>query len=296
MMIRSMAVVILFVSSQSPAHAQRSGPNLIQPQIVKVPIKGAGAFGGDVEMITHLYRPQGEGPLPVVAFSHGRGDRQARQNLKNPVLLGHANFWLRMGFAVIAPVRPGYGDTGGLDREDPGHTWRGGSCRGNPDFANTAKVAGAAVLTLLDWMRSQAWANSDRILLVGQSVGGLTTVGLGAKNPPGVVGYINFAGGSGGSPKESPGRSCMPERIIELFREFGKTTRVPSLWLYAENDLYWGPDAPKEWHQVFSAGGSKTQFVMTPPVPGTEDGHELLRAGAKLWAPHVNAFVKEVGF
>jgi hypothetical protein len=44
------------------------------------------------------------------------------------------------------------------------------------------------------------------------------------------------------------------------------------------------------------AGGSKTKFIMTPPVPGTEDGHRLIRVGGKLWSPHVNAFIKELGF
>ena len=66
--------------------------------------------------------------------------------------------------------------------------------------------------------------------------------------------------------------------------------------MYAENDLYWGPEAPKAWHNAFSAGATHTRFVMTPAVPGTDDGHRLLAVGGKLWSPHVNAFIKELGF
>lgn len=289
--------------SAVPAYAQEevsssTAQNLVQPQILRISLKGAGIFGGDVAMVTHLYKPQGDGPFPVVVFSHGRAPEISdRLNLKYPVGVGHGNFWLRKGFAVVAPVRPGYGESEGMDHEDAGSKWRRGQCIGEPDFFYLAKVAGEAVLATLDWVRAaQPWANQERILLVGVSVGGLTSAAIAAKGPAGLVGYINFSGGAGGSPRESPGKSCKPENLSKVFAEFGKTTRVPSLWLYAENDLYWGPDAPKEWHRAFSAGGSKTKFVMTPPIPGTDDGHRLLAVGGKLWSPHVNSFVKELGF
>jgi dienelactone hydrolase len=270
--------------------------DLVQPQIIKIPMKGGGVFGGEIEMVTHLYLPATERRVPVVVFLHGRGDREKRAELKYPVAVGHGNFWLRKGFAVVAPVRPGYGETGGGDGEEAGANWRRGGCTGNPDFARVASAAAEAVVTVLAWVREQPWAASDRIILEGVSMGGLAAVAVGARNPPGVVGVINFSGGSAGSPESSPGRSCMPERLTRTFGEFGKTTRIPSLWLYAENDLYWGPEAPREWHRAFSAGGSQTQFVMTPPVPGVKDGHLLLLRGGPLWSPHVNAFVEELGF
>jgi len=276
--------------------AQNAMQKLLQPEILKIPVRSAGAFGGDVEMVTHLYKPQGNGPFPVVVFSHGRGSIEENQKLKFPVLVGHANFWLRKGFAVVSPVRPGYGETGGVDREAPGHTWRRGTCIGTPDFANTAKVAGTAVTAALEWIRAQRWPAKDKIILEGNSVGGLTTVAVSAQNPAGVIGYISFAGGSGGFPSGSPTRSCRPERLTALYEELGKTTKIHSLWLYAENDLYWGAEAPREWHKAFSAGGSKTKFVMTPPVPGTEDGHRFLAVGGRLWSPHVNQFVSELEF
>ena len=153
------ASIILIVSS---AGAQ----DLVQPQIVKIPMKGGGIFGSDVEMVSHLYRPDGEGPFPTVIFSHGRSSAD-HWNLKNPVSVGHGNFWLRKGFALVAPVRPGYGDTGGVDRENAGGNWRNGRCMGYPDYAKVAKIAGESVLTTLDWVRGQPWARTDKVLLVG---------------------------------------------------------------------------------------------------------------------------------
>ena len=105
----------------------------------------------------------------------------------------------------------------------------------------------------------QPWVRKDRILIQGQSVGGMTTVAIAALNLPGVVGTVNFAGGSGGYPDASPGKSCAPGNLTQTYREFGKQARQPSLWLYASNDLYWGPDAPKAWHQAYKAGGSDSE-------------------------------------
>src|SRR2546425_1688656 len=260
----TLLLITLCALSVSAAE-QGSSPttrDLAQPEVIKVALKGAGVLGRDVAMVTHLYKPRGDGPFPVVLFSHGRGPEISdRQNLKYPVLVGHGNFWLNKGFAIVAPVRPGYGQSEGMDREDAGSTWRRGRCTGEPDFSYLANAAGEAVFATLDWVRVQPWADKEKILLVGVSVGGLTSAGVAAKSPAGVVGYINFSGGAGGSPKESPGKSCKPENLTKLFANFGKTTRVPSLWLYAENDLYWGPEAPKEWHKAFSAGATHTTLV-----------------------------------
>ena len=295
MIARLLAAALLLVGLHVlPAHAQGAAPQLPTPELVKIPFKGAAANGGDLQMVVYLYKPVGAGPFPVVIFSHGRGTPEVNQNLV-PALPGHAGYWMRKGFAVVAPLRPGYGATGGPDNEAPGHTWRGATCVGVPDYANTAKVAGAAVTVTLNWVRAQPWANRDKIILEGESVGGMTTVVLGSQNPPGVIGFINFAGGAGGSPDTSPGHSCREDLLRALFAQAGTTARIPSLWLYAENDLYWGPDAPKEWHKRFAAGGSKTSLVATGPVPNA-DGHRLLALGGAMWAPPLDAFVKSLGF
>jgi hypothetical protein len=95
-------------------------------------------------------------------------------------------------------------------------------------------------------------------------MGGLVSVATAAANPPGVVGYINFAGGAGGDPARAPGRSCGVDVTEGLMREFGKTTHIPGLWLYAQNDLYWGVEAPRVWHAAYVQGGAvATQFVQT---------------------------------
>ena len=72
-------------------------------------------------MTTQVFLPEGKAPFPVVIFSHGRAPTaEGRANLKFPVLPGHVGYWQAKGFAVVAPIRPGYGATGGPDREASG--------------------------------------------------------------------------------------------------------------------------------------------------------------------------------
>lgn len=267
-------------------------PDRVQPEIVKLPLV---LDGKPFEVVAHLYKPAGAGPFPLVIHSHGRaGDRIDRAKMQSPLPAGNGNYWVRRGVAVLAPVRPGYGDTGGSDQEDSGSAWRRGECTGNPDFTRTADNARKTVVATYQWALQQPWVRADRILLQGQSVGGLATVATSALNLPGVVGVVNFAGGAGGNPESSPGKSCKPDNLTATYRAFGAGARAPSLWLYAENDQYWGPDMPKTWYEAYRQGGSAAEMVTTAAVPGY-DGHQLLVRGGRLWSVPLEAFIAKVG-
>jgi dienelactone hydrolase len=289
------------------AQTTPSTANDLQAEIIKVTVKGAGLFG-DADMPVHVFKPTltqanaGSGPWPVVIFSHGRaGSQFERAQLKNPVAFGHVRYWHSKGYAVIAPIRPGYGGSAG-DPENSGASFpvSGGACTGSPSFARTAQAASHAVRAAHDWLLTQEWAQKKSILLVGQSVGGLTTLAACSQAWPGVIGCINFAGGAGGNPSNSPGKSCAPEKMGDLMAEFGRTTPLPSLWLYSENDLYWGAEAPKQWHKAHvdaatAAGRKQTaEFFAAPPVE--PDGHRLLLIGGRFWSPPLNAWLKKNGF
>ena len=122
----------------------------------------------------------------------------------------------------------------------------------------------------------------------------MTTVATAALNLPGVVGSVNFAGGSGGNPGASPGESCKPQNLEQTYQAYGQQARAPSLWFYAENDQYWGAEAPRAWHRAYRAGGSDSEGVFTGPLEG-RDGHQLLNHGGRMWSVPLDAFVKKVG-
>lgn len=284
--VRPVLTLLLMVCS-ALAMAQR-----VEPEITTLPLV---INGKRTEVVAHIYKPEGDGPFPLVIYSHGRaGAAEDRAKLQYPVPVGHGNYWLRKGVAVVAPVRPGYGETGGDDVEHSGSRWKGATCTTDPDFTRVAVNARRTVVATYEWALKQPWVRADRILIQGQSVGGLTTVATAALNLPGVVGTVNFAGGSGGYPEVSPGKSCKPDNLTRTYREFGRQARGPSLWLYAVNDQYWGPDMPRAWHEAYQAGGSDSTFVMTGTLVN-KDGHQLLLHGGRMWSVPLDAFIKKVG-
>ncbi len=283
-----LAILVMLLAGSvmaQPAVPQR-------PEVMTLPLTIDGTVH---QVVTHVYKPSGSGPFPLVIFSHGRAPLQAdRDKLQYPVLVGHANYWLRKGVAVVAPVRPGYGQTGGADRENSLTRWSVSTCTSDPDFTQVGRNASEVVVAVHGWAMQQPWIRADRILLEGQSVGGLTTIAASALNLPGVVGGVNFAGGAGGNPAASPGNSCKPDNLTRTYAGYGKLVKIPSLWLYAENDQYWGADAPQRWHAAFSAGGSDAALVQTGPLP-EHDGHSLLAFGGRLWSVPLDAFVRKTG-
>ena len=125
------------------------------------------------------------------------------------------------------------------------------------------------------------------MISIGVSAGGIATVALTANPPAGLVAAINFAGGRG-SPKDD--EVCGEDQLVAAFGVFGKRSRIPMLWIYAENDRYFGPALAERFHAAFLAGGGKAEFLRHPPFG--EDGHFLFAAGIPLWTRHVDGFLK----
>jgi len=262
---------------------------------VRIPLNARGSDGAP--MAAGVFRPAGDGPFPVVVYSHGRSGTEAeRGQTRVPDPRGHVRYWLSRGFAVVATIRPGYGETGGDDEEDSGVRYDVfGNCWGNTNFDRSAAAAATAVLATLEWLRQQPWADAQRVVLVGASMGGLASVASAARNPRGVVAAINFSGGTGGNGRRLPEHSCGLDAMESLMSAYGRTTHVPSLWLYARNDSFWGASWPRAWYDAYVRGGSPAQFVMTDAVPNA-DGHQLLTRGGALWTPAVDRFLDNLGF
>ncbi|QOG21655.1 alpha/beta hydrolase family protein [Bradyrhizobium sp. SEMIA] len=125
----------------------------------------------------------------------------------------------------------------------------------------------------------------------GHSAGGLATVALTAQAPPGLVAAISFAGGRGSRDDDDV---CNPDGLVQAFATFGKTSRVPMLWVYATNDSFFGPDLARRLYDGFRAGGGNAKFIAAPPYG--DDGHYLYSVvGRPQWTPYLDAFLRERG-
>jgi dienelactone hydrolase len=235
-----------------------------------------------------IFRPDGAGPFPLVIMNHGRApaDRRAQQGRQR--FEAFSRYMVSKGFVVLLPTRVGYADTyGDFDPESTGNC---ASMRLEPQ----AQAASDQVLATLAFAKTLPYVDASRWIVAGQSVGGLTSVATTWRHPDGLIGAINFAGGTGGDPEHSPGRPCSPQRIASLWGAQAAQARAPMLWFYWENDEYWGPDNPKRWYQAWVDGGGKAEFHQLAAAGKT--GHGGMNFDMDHWVPFAEAFLAQLGF
>jgi len=143
-------------------------------------------------------------------------------------------------------------------------------------------------------MRAQPDIDPARLVIIGQSLGGFTTVAANAARPDGLIAAINVAGGHGGNPEERPGNPCQAYMLGNTFGVWGKTANAPMLWLYTENDKYFSPKNSRSWFDAYVKAGGKAEYKLMPAFG--DDGHQLLGRAGDLWQPVVDEFLARHGF
>ena len=269
--------------------AGQADARVVEEQM-RVPARVVDAYGKEVEreVVVTLWRDTGSArPHPVLVLNHGRSYKPGGRDIGRAKYAEASDWFARQGFLVAVPTRIGYGVTGGDDVEDTG------SCA-RKNYPPGYRAAADQTLAVLAAVRRRPDAAQDRALIVGQSYGGTTAITVAARNPPGVQAAINFAGGGGGNPEQRPGRPCGPEKLRRLFGDYGATARLPTLWIYTENDLYMGPAYPREWFDAFRAAGGIGEFTQYPPHG--EDGHGLFTRAPATWARRVLEFLRANGY
>lgn len=239
------------------------------------------------KVIVTSYKPIGEGPFPILILNHGRSAADRSQPARFRYTQ-QARFFVKRGFAVFVPTRIGYGALG----TSPGPE-DSGNCN-QKNYAPMAEAASNQVIAVLAFARQQSYVDARRVVIAGQSVGGYTAIATAAKNPDGLVAAINFAGGSGGNPQTRPGVPCDAYKMKKMYADFGTTSKVPTLWIFTENDQYFALRYSQAWHQAFVKSGGSAEFNLLPALAA--DGHTLFSAGASLWEPIVARFLEANGF
>ena len=248
------------------------------------------AHGGRVTLAVSIVRPRGPGPFGVVVLNHGVALDARGRALESPELLVHtAAAFARRGYAVVMPLRRGFGATGGVFAEDPG------SC-GNADYLRAERAAAADVLAAYEFASKLPYVDARRMILAGQSAGGMVSmVAAGTRNPEGLVAVLSFAAGRGGNPDFRPGVPCAIEPVAKLLESVGKNVRVPVLLHYAENDLYFNAQTSRLWYERFAASGARAEYVLQPAFG--RDGHYIFSEtlGVRYWLPAVEQFLGKHG-
>lgn len=227
---------------------------------------------------TTVFRPNGPGPFPLLVINHGkdpgRPSAQSRDRFYHM-----ASAFVKRGYAVMVPMRQGFANSTGRYRD------RG--C----DMTANGYLQAEDIRSTLEFARAQPWIDDGHIVVAGQSYGGLATIALGTHDEPGVRGLINFAGGL----RDDSDRCAWRSALVSAFAEYGANSRVPSLWLYGENDSLFGPDLANRLHAAYGQAGGKARLVEFPSFKRDAHGMLASRDGEKIWLDDTMRFLKSVG-
>lgn len=222
-------------------------------------------------------------PHPLVVINHGTSSA-TRLSVAMPVYYWLSKWFVDRGYVVVVPQRRGHGATGGELDESVG------TCA-DPDHARSGEIAADDIEAVVNYMTREPDIAPHATVVVGISTGGWASLALAARNPSQVRAIVNMAGGRGGHAGGQPHAICGKDRLIEAAGHFGSTARIPTLWLYSENDSYFGPKLATEMAGAWRAGGAEAELDILPPYGS--DGHDIAndRAGWDVWGAIAERFL-----
>ncbi|MBX3584736.1 MAG: prolyl oligopeptidase family serine peptidase [Rhizobiaceae bacterium] len=234
-------------------------------------------------MRARIVRPPGEGPFPLAVINHGsEQDPSRRKRAQQAEFQSLTDWFLKRGYVVVLPERPGHGG-GGRYLENQG------GCE-NADYVGSANGAADSIAAAVDFMRKQDFVEPTGTVVAGHSAGALGSLAYAARAPAGLRAVVNFSGGRGGHHLNRPLNNCAPERLVAAASDFGRTSRVPTLWIYAENDSYFPPQLSAAMAEAFRSAGGRVDYVLLPPI-GSE-GHFVIVGDA--WASRLQGFLSSL--
>jgi len=244
--------------------------------------------------IAYVVRPVGPGPFPLAVMNHGVSLNPRDRSFFPLVEFRDAAMWFaRRGYMVVAPSGSGYGATA-LDTPERGlfsvFYSKVGSCD-NPNFLDAGMAVALLDQWIIDYMTDQKFTTSNSSIVIGQSAGGWAAIALSSQNLPSVKALIVFAGGRGGRVGGKPNNNCAPDRLVDATGEFGRVARTPMLWIYIENDTFFGPDLSMRMLDAYTGAGGNAEYHLMPPF-GNE-GHFFIDSPDAIpqWSPLVSKFL-----
>ena len=276
------ALLLAFMAtaiSVEPARAEE-----IRLDALKIPAVISGSNGpATYQLEAIVLRPDDRLPHPLAVLNHGSPRSADDRPTMSPYgMWAQAVAFARRGWVAVAFMRRGYG------RSEGGWVENFGSCA-DPDYAAAGRAAASEIAAVAGFMTTQPYVAKGKWISVGVSAGGFATVALTADAPHDLAAAISFAPGRGSS---GPDTVCGEKQLGSAFAQYGKTSRIPLLWVSAENDHFFGPQLVAHLTAAFSNAGGNLAFVKTPPFGS--DGHQLFNAatGIPIWSPIVDRFLK----
>lgn len=86
-------------------------------------------------------------------------------------------------------------------------------------------------------------------------------------------------------------KNCTPNALVAAAGKFGSTARVPTLWIYTENDSFFRTELAQRMVQAYTAAGGRATYK--PVGPMGNDGHSFVtqQNSSQAWGPIIAEFL-----
>ena len=243
---------------------------------------------GPYRLETLIVRPaKADGPLPIALITHGKNLKsEDNRAIRADMMLPQARDFAARGWLAAAVIRRGYGQSDGVPGVPRGAAYM--ACE-TGDLVHGLDVEADDIDGALKALAARRDADGSRAIAVGQSLGGAAVLAYAARRPAGLIGVVNISGGVWRS--KADGSMCDFDGLTAAMASFGARTRIPTLWLYSENDSLFPPDVVARMRDAYVAAGGRAELVMFPPV--VHDGHRLFAdfTGRVKWLRALDRFL-----
>lgn len=227
-----------------------------------------------------VYRPTGTGPFTAILFNHGSGTDYT------PEVRAVGAVYASLGYVFFAPSRRGQWLSASagryiLDSLDAIEKVRGKPAR---DTLLVALMKGPQlddVAAALTWLKSQKFVNPNRVVIAGNSFGGIVTV-LASARLEGLYAALDFAGAA---------QTWASAPLLQAAMTDAAThARIPIFFGQAENDYDLTPSKALS-AQMTAAQRPSVMKIFPPFGSSTPEGHSFGYFGGAIWGPAVAAFL-----
>ncbi len=279
---KTLLFLTIFVVASTSSYAMVTEDALIPMQV-------KGMLGAKrYELAAYIHKPDKFDPArkyPVVIISHGTAtDCYTRTHTRFDYKFV-SRYFIGKGFVAVVPMRRGYAGSDGASIAD-----NIGSCS-RPDYVSSAREGARDIAAVISYVKGLSYIDANSILLVGTSSGGFTSLAAASLNIDGVIGVINFSGGQGGLSGTVPaGHACDEESLVRVMGSFGKA-KVPTLWIYSEDDAFFGPELAHAMFGEFVRNGGDGRLVIIPPC-----GHKLIskEETINMWSAYSDEYLNQL--
>lgn len=253
-------------------------------QSVQIPMKEEGLlWSSNINLEATLYKPEGEGPFPTVIFNHGSTGPNVipEDHTINP--WGFGEYLVNKNIALLIPMRRGRGQSEGSYKER--YTCDPKGIEEGLDYAMQSLDAS------YDYLLNQPWVDKEKVLLTGNSRGGILSLAYASEHPDAFSGVINFSGGWVDDSCNNNNTSMN----IPIFENAGSTFKAPALFIYGRSDSYYSDTTIESFARSYEQSGGNVDFKFYQ-LGKNVSGHDVFYKYGHLWSYVVDQYLIDIQF